>query len=44
MESIKKFAGSKPEVAIVEPEAQAALSAFDEFVTHYEAAYHGILF
>lgn len=44
MESIKKFADSTPEVAVVEPEAQAALSAFDEFVTHYEAAYHGILF
>jgi hypothetical protein len=39
MENVKKFAGSKPEVAVVEPEAQAALSVFDESVTHYEVVY-----
>lgn len=41
METIKKFAGAKPDVAVVEPEAQAALLSFDEFVTHYEVAYRG---
>jgi heme-degrading monooxygenase HmoA len=39
METVRKFAGSKPEVAVVEPEAQAALSGFDNFVTHYKVAY-----
>ena len=39
IETVKKFAGPKPEVAIVEPEGQAALSAFDDFATHYEVAY-----
>jgi heme-degrading monooxygenase HmoA len=39
METIKKFAGLRPGVAVVEPEAQAALSVFDDFVTHYEVAY-----
>jgi len=42
IETIKKFAGPKPEVAIVEPEGQAALSSFDDFATHYEVAYRGI--
>jgi heme-degrading monooxygenase HmoA len=40
MEVVKRFAGAKPEVAVVEPQAQAALSTFDDFVTHYEVAYH----
>jgi heme-degrading monooxygenase HmoA len=41
LEAIKKFAGSDPETAIVEPEAKAALSHFDEVVRHYEVAYSG---
>jgi heme-degrading monooxygenase HmoA len=41
IETVKKFAGPKPEVAIVEPEARAALSAFDDFATHYEVAHEG---
>lgn len=39
IETIKKFAGSNPEVAVVEPEARAILSQFDDFVRHYEVAY-----
>ena len=39
IETVKKFAGPKPEVAIVEPEGRTALSAFDDFATHYEVAY-----
>lgn len=39
VESVKKFAGANPEVAIVEPEARAALSSFDDTVKHYEVAY-----
>jgi heme-degrading monooxygenase HmoA len=35
-EAIKQFAGSKPEVAIVEPEARASLSSLDNFMSHYE--------
>ena len=36
MESVKKFAGAEPDKAVVEPEAQAVLTSFDEYVTHYE--------
>jgi heme-degrading monooxygenase HmoA len=39
IETIKKFAGSNPDVAIVEPEGRAALSEFDGFAKHYEVAY-----
>jgi len=41
IETIKKFAGPDPEVAIVEPEGRAALSAFDDFARHYDVAYGG---
>jgi len=41
IETVKKFAGPNPEVAIVEPEARAALSTFDDFATHYEVAHEG---
>lgn len=34
IKTIKGFAGLKPDVAVVEPEARAALSAFDDFVNH----------
>lgn len=33
---IKRFAGADPETAIVEPEARAVLSSFDNFARHYE--------
>lgn len=39
IETIKHFAGPNPDVAIVEPEGRAALSAFDDFAIHYEVAY-----
>jgi uncharacterized protein len=36
MDAVRKFAGVKPEKAVVEPEARAVLTAFDESVTHFE--------
>jgi heme-degrading monooxygenase HmoA len=36
MEAIKRFAGQKPEMAVVEPAARAVLSSFDATVLHYE--------
>jgi uncharacterized protein YciI/heme-degrading monooxygenase HmoA len=36
MESVRRFAGVKPEKAIVGPEARAVLTSFDETVTHFE--------
>jgi len=36
MEAVRKFAGDEPEKAVVEPEARAVLTGFDDFVTHFE--------
>ena len=36
MEAVHAFAGDQPEVAVVEPEARAALVRFDDTVRHYE--------
>jgi hypothetical protein len=36
MEAVRGFAGDDPERAVVEPEARAVLSDFDESVRHYE--------
>jgi heme-degrading monooxygenase HmoA len=36
MEAIRAFAGDKPDKAVVEPGAIAALEEFDDFVRHYE--------
>jgi len=36
MEAVRAFAGDQPEVAVVEPEARAALVRFDDRVSHYE--------
>jgi len=36
MEAVRTFAGVEPERAVVEPEARAALTDFDDFVTHFE--------
>ena len=36
MGAIRKFAGVKPEMAVIEPEARAILASFDESVTHFE--------
>ncbi len=38
-QSIEAFAGANIDVAIVEPEARAALSDFDDFARHYEVAF-----
>jgi heme-degrading monooxygenase HmoA len=40
MEAVKGFAGPEPNKAVVEPEAQAFLTTFDEYVTHFEVV-HG---
>ena|SRR5436190_23882214 len=39
MESVRRFAGPNPESAVVEPEARAVLSEYDDFVRHYEITY-----
>jgi heme-degrading monooxygenase HmoA len=39
IESIKTFAGRNPDIAVVEPEARAVLSDYDDFVRHYEVAF-----
>jgi heme-degrading monooxygenase HmoA len=36
MEAVRAFAGDQPELAVVEPEAQAALVRYDARVSHYE--------
>ena len=36
MAAVRRFAGSEPERAVVEPEARAVLSEFDNLVQHYE--------
>jgi heme-degrading monooxygenase HmoA/uncharacterized protein YciI len=36
MEAVRRFAGKEPDKAVVEPEARAALTSFDDFVTHFE--------
>jgi heme-degrading monooxygenase HmoA len=36
IEAIRKFAGPEPNKAVVEPEARAVLTSFDEYVTHFE--------
>ena len=38
-QSIEAFAGANIDVAIVEPEARAVLSDFDDFARHYEVAF-----
>lgn len=36
MDAIRAFAGDEPELAVVEPEARAALVRFDDRVIHYD--------
>ncbi|MGA9508823.1 MAG: YciI-like protein [Candidatus Sulfotelmatobacter sp.] len=36
MEAVREFAGAEPENAVVEPEARAVLTSFDESATHFE--------
>jgi GNAT superfamily N-acetyltransferase len=38
MQAVRAFAGPSPDVAVVEPEAQAVLLDFDRTVTHYNLA------
>ncbi|MFY9905603.1 MAG: YciI-like protein [Terriglobales bacterium] len=40
MVAVRRFAGANPDKAVVEPEARAVLSSFDESVTHFEVV-HG---
>lgn len=42
LDAIRAFAGSDPEVSVVEPEAQAVLAEFDDFARHYEVAGDGV--
>ncbi len=42
LDSIRAFAGDKIETAVVEPEARAILSSYDDFVRHYEVAHGNI--
>ena len=37
--SIRGFAGEKIDRAVIEPEARAVLSSFDDFVRHFELAH-----
>ena len=39
IDAIRKFAGDSIDGAVVEPEARAVLSGFDDFVRHFELAY-----
>ena len=39
MEAVRKFAGPTAEKAVVDPEAQAVLTSFDESATHYQVVY-----
>jgi hypothetical protein len=34
--AVRRFAGAEAEKAVVDPEAQAILTSFDESVTHFE--------
>jgi heme-degrading monooxygenase HmoA len=36
MEAVCRFAGPDPDKGVVEPEARAVLTSFDEYVTHFE--------
>jgi heme-degrading monooxygenase HmoA len=40
MDAVRKFAGADPNRAVVEPDARAVLTSFDEFVTHFDVI-HG---
>ena len=43
LDAIRAFAGNDPEIAVVEPEAQAVLAEFDDFARHYEVAGEGVI-
>jgi heme-degrading monooxygenase HmoA len=39
MEAVRAFAGERPERAVVEPDARAVLTDFDDAVSHFEVTY-----
>jgi uncharacterized protein len=39
MDAVRRFAGAEPDRAVVEPEARATLTEFDDMVTHFEVVY-----
>ncbi|MBI1776649.1 MAG: antibiotic biosynthesis monooxygenase [Proteobacteria bacterium] len=39
MDAVRAFAGARPEQAVVEPEARAVLSSFDDLVAHFEVVH-----
>lgn len=39
LDAIRKFAGANPTRAVIEPEARALLSRFDDEAQHYELAH-----
>ena len=39
MDAVRRFAGPQPDKAVVEPEAKAVLSSFDESVSHFEVVH-----
>ncbi len=41
IDTVKNFAGNDAETAIVDPEARAMLSEFDDFARNFEVAYRG---
>ena len=43
MDAVKRFAGTPPERAVVEPAAQAVLEKFDETVQHFEIVHSTVL-
>ena len=39
LDTVRQFAGDNPDLAVVEPEAQAVLAEYDDFVRHFELAH-----
>jgi heme-degrading monooxygenase HmoA len=40
LDTVKKFTGPDPDVAVVEPEAREVLGQFDDFAHHYTLAHN----
>jgi heme-degrading monooxygenase HmoA len=43
MDAVKRFSGTPPERAVVEPAAEAVLERFDETVQHFEIVHSTVL-
>jgi heme-degrading monooxygenase HmoA len=39
MDAVRRFAGADPNRAVIEPDARAVLTSFDDFVAHFEVIY-----